>query len=154
MTRQSESETADTSDAKQFLNEIIAHFATSKEGPGEDWAHDDAFTSYCLDHRAKDGTRFWIDLEDDGTISILWKPAGQEKPIIKRFVTPSQPAASGGVNLPFERLPQHAGDPGFGPVPNVVPLGSDDPNHPSNIAAPAVTLTVSKDVEKTDGGAK
>jgi hypothetical protein len=37
------------------------------------------------------------------------------------------------VNLPFERLPQHAGDPGFGPVPNVIPIGSKDPNHPSNI---------------------
>jgi hypothetical protein len=36
------------------------------------------------------------------------------------------------VNLPFERVPEHAGDPGFGPVPNVVPLGSSDPNHPSN----------------------
>lgn len=35
-------------------------------------------------------------------------------------------------NLPFERIPQHAGDPGFGPVPTVIPLGSKDPKHPSN----------------------
>jgi hypothetical protein len=72
-------------DAKQFLNEIIAHFAAAKEGPGQDWAHDDGFTSYCLDHLGSDGTKFWIDLEDDGTICILWKPAGQHVPTIKRF---------------------------------------------------------------------
>jgi hypothetical protein len=39
------------------------------------------------------------------------------------------------VNLPFERIPQHAGDPGFGPVPNVIPMGSSDPKHPSNTPA-------------------
>jgi predicted RNA-binding Zn-ribbon protein involved in translation (DUF1610 family) len=38
---------------------------------------------------------------------------------------PQASAVSVPVNMPFERLPQHAGDPGFGPVPDVVPL------HPS-----------------------
>jgi hypothetical protein len=44
------------------------------------------------------------------------------------------------VNLPFERLPQHAGDPGFGPVPNVIPMPSKDPKHPSNTPAEPSTL--------------
>jgi hypothetical protein len=73
-------------DAKQFLNQIIAHFAIEEEGPGDWWAHDNEFTSYALQHDGKDGVRFWIDLEDDGTITVLWKPAGAGDPIIKRFV--------------------------------------------------------------------
>jgi len=69
-----------------------------------------------------------------------WKPEGF---IVEPLYAAPQPADSASVNIPFERLPQHAGDPGFGPVPNVIPLGSDDLNHPSNQpadSAPAVLV--------------
>jgi hypothetical protein len=71
-------ELADSS-ASALLTEIINHFATAKESPGDWWAHDDDYSSYCLDHKSKDGTVFWLDLEDDGTIRIVWKPANEEK---------------------------------------------------------------------------
>lgn len=77
------------SDAKTLLNEIIAYFATAKESPGDFWAHDDNFSSYCLDHKARDGTIFWLDLEDDGTIRIVWRPAGAAKSQSQTFVARS-----------------------------------------------------------------
>lgn len=46
----------------------------------------------------------------------------------------TQPAIP--VNLPWERIPQHGGDPGYGPAPNVIPLPSKDPKHPSNQPQP------------------
>lgn len=72
-------------DTPALLTEIIDYFATAKESPGDFWAHPDDLSSYCLDHQARDGTKFWIDLEKDGTIMVLWKPAGQTVPTIKRF---------------------------------------------------------------------
>lgn len=72
-------------DASSFLSEIIDYFATAKESPGDWWAHDDDFSSYCLDHRARDGTAFWLDLEKDGTIRVLWKTGEKSKPEIMTF---------------------------------------------------------------------
>lgn len=72
-------------DGAAFLTEIIAYFSTAKESPGDAWAHPDDFSSYGLDHQSRDGTKFWIDLEQDGTIMVLWKPVGQQVPTIKRF---------------------------------------------------------------------
>jgi hypothetical protein len=60
-------------DAKVLLTEIINHFITAKTGPGDFWAHDDQFESYCLDYKSEDGGIFWLDLESDGTIRIVWK---------------------------------------------------------------------------------
>jgi hypothetical protein len=73
-----------------LLTEIIDHFANAKESPGDWWAHDDEFSSYCLDHQARDGTKFWLDLDKDGTITLLWKPAGKERPEIIKFVAPNE----------------------------------------------------------------
>lgn len=72
-------------DAKRLLNEIIAFFSTTQEGLGDGWAHDDDFTSYGLDYRHRNGTQLWLDLEDDGTIHVLWKPVGQDKPTVMHF---------------------------------------------------------------------
>ncbi len=71
--------------SSEFLSKIIDHFAESDDGPPGDWAHDTDCSSYALEHRGKDGTRFWIDLDKDGTISVLWKPAGMERPEVKIF---------------------------------------------------------------------
>ena len=73
------------SNARTLLTEIIDYFANCDEKPGDFWAHDDEFESYCLDHRSKDGTKFWLDLEKDGTISIMWKPATAAKPTVMFF---------------------------------------------------------------------
>ncbi|SEE51486.1 hypothetical protein [Bradyrhizobium lablabi] len=72
-------------DAAAFLTEIIDYFATAKETPGDWWAHPEDLSSYNLDHRGRDGSKFWIDLEKDGTIMILWLPPGKTVPTIKRF---------------------------------------------------------------------
>jgi len=71
--------------AKKLLNEIIAFFSTCQEGLGDGWAHDDEFTSYGLDYRHRNGTQWWLDLENDGIIRILWKPVGQDKPTTMYF---------------------------------------------------------------------
>ncbi len=72
-------------DAKTFLAEIIDHFANSEETPGDWWAPTEDHTSYCLDHKSKDGTKFWIDLDKDGTITLVWKPCGQESSGVMQF---------------------------------------------------------------------
>lgn len=64
---------AGTNDASAVLTEIIDYFATSEEGAGGEWAHPDDFSSYCLDFQGRDGTKFWLDLEKDGTIHLMWK---------------------------------------------------------------------------------
>lgn len=65
--------------AAELLTEIIDYFITAKESPGDFWAHDDSYQSYCLDHKARDGTIFWLDLEHDGTIRIVWQRPQDEK---------------------------------------------------------------------------
>lgn len=72
-------------DPKKLLTEIIAFFSTCQEGLGDGWAHDSEFKSYGLDYRHRNGTVFWLDLEDDGTIHVLWKPVGQDSATSMRF---------------------------------------------------------------------
>ncbi|HYT41954.1 MAG TPA: hypothetical protein VEP90_06385 [Methylomirabilota bacterium] len=67
------------------MTQIIDHFACAGESPGDWWAHDDDRTSYCLDHQSRDGTKFWIDLDKDGTITLLWKPPKQRHPYVTVF---------------------------------------------------------------------
>ena len=74
-----------TLEAAAMLTEIIDHFANTEERP-EDWAHDDTGRSFCLDYRSKDGAKFWLDLDKDGTITVLWKPAGADAPVIMKFL--------------------------------------------------------------------
>jgi hypothetical protein len=74
-----------TDSAKALLTEIIDYFAICDDTPGDFWAHDEDRTSYCLDYRSSDGTKFWIDLDKDGTITLLWKPLGQGQPQIMTF---------------------------------------------------------------------
>ncbi len=71
--------------AQELLSAIIDHFADAKETPGDCWAPCDDHTSYSLDHRSRDGTKFWIDLDKSGEITLLWKPPGLGTPIIKTF---------------------------------------------------------------------
>lgn len=63
-------------DAKQVLNEALDYFQRENESPGEWWAFPDDGSSLCLDYESeKDGTKFWLDIERDGTIHIMWRPA-------------------------------------------------------------------------------
>lgn len=71
--------------AAEFLTEIIDHFAHAKETPADWWAHDEAGESYCLDHLSRDGTKFWLDLDKNGTITILWKPANASDAKVMKF---------------------------------------------------------------------
>jgi len=77
-------------DASSLLTEIIDHFAHAKESPGDWWAHPDDFSSYCLDHQSHDGTIFWLDLEKDGTIRIVWRATGKP-PVIMTFIQQLEP---------------------------------------------------------------
>lgn len=72
--------------AAQTLKEILQHFASSGETPGADWALDEEHTSLGLDHLSSDGSKLWLDLEHDGTIMLLWRPAGAEKPTLLKFI--------------------------------------------------------------------
>ena len=73
------------SNASKVLGEILDHFKGFGISPDDAWAFDDECNSLCLDHRSLDGTKFWIDLQRDGTIIILWKPAGTERPEVLQF---------------------------------------------------------------------
>ena len=70
------------SDAKRILGEILDHFKKNDLNPEDAWAFD--YSSLGLDHQSPDGTKFWLDLDRDGTIMILWKPRGS-KPQVLRF---------------------------------------------------------------------
>lgn len=61
-------------DAAIVLGKILDHFQQSDTRPGEDWAFDDEFSSLCLDYLSPHGAKFWLDIERDGTIRIIWSP--------------------------------------------------------------------------------
>ena len=66
-------------DAKQVLNEVLDYFEKEDTTPGDWWAFPDDFSSLCLEFRSeKDDTTFWLDMERDGTIRLVWRPAGSE----------------------------------------------------------------------------
>ena len=76
--------------ATKVINEILDHFQNNGEKPSDNWDFDDEFSSMCLDHQSSDGAKFWIDIERDGTIHILWKAAGADKPQVVIFVSQSK----------------------------------------------------------------
>lgn len=67
-------------DAAKVLGEILDHFVSNGTSPEDAWAFCDDYTSLGLDHRSPDGTKFWLDLNRDGTIHVLWKAAETEVP--------------------------------------------------------------------------
>lgn len=73
--------------ATKMLSDALDHFRNGSISPGGDWTFSDDLESLCLDHRSPDGTKFWIDLQRDGTIIILWKPAGAERPEVFKFTS-------------------------------------------------------------------
>jgi hypothetical protein len=73
------------SKAQQIIGEILDHFAKNDLTPEDAWAFVDDYSALCLDHRSPDGTKFWLDFERDGTISVLWKPVGAKQPKVLRF---------------------------------------------------------------------
>lgn len=72
-------------DAKQMLNEALDHFQENNESPGGAWAFDDECQSLGLDYRSRDKCKFWLDLDRDGTVTILWKPVGADSPNVFKF---------------------------------------------------------------------
>jgi hypothetical protein len=75
------------SNAEQVLAEIIDHFADGDENPGDHWCPDEHRTSYGLDYKGKDGRKFWLDLDKDGTITVFWKrPSGDHSVVVFRQV--------------------------------------------------------------------
>jgi len=76
-------------DAKALLTEIIDHFANSVDTPDSWWAHSDDGTAYCLDH-SSGSIKFWIDLDKDGTITLLWKRGTENEPTVMKFVANGQ----------------------------------------------------------------
>jgi hypothetical protein len=78
-------------DAKQFLNEILDYFQDRDRKPGGDWAFPDDFSSLGLDYRDRHETTFWLDIERDGTIRIVWKPLGGDLKSMTFVEGPSSP---------------------------------------------------------------
>ncbi len=68
-----------------LLSEIIDHFASSEETPGDWWAPAEDRSSYNLQHDSKDGTRFCISLDKDGTITLVWKPRGRKRSVMQFY---------------------------------------------------------------------
>lgn len=61
--------------ARADINEILDYFSRAEINPGSDWAFDEDQSSLGVDFRSSDGTKFWLDINRDGTLSIFWKPA-------------------------------------------------------------------------------
>ncbi len=60
------------------LAEVLDYFKAANLYPEDCWCFDDNDGSLGLDHRSADGTKFWLNLNRDGSIEIYWKPAGTE----------------------------------------------------------------------------
>jgi len=73
-------------DSIQLINEMIDHFQSAGTSPNDCWASPDDMSSFGLDHQSPDGTKFWIDFERDGSIILLWKPAGESEPNVIKFI--------------------------------------------------------------------
>ena len=59
---------------KDLINEILDYFKDNEhERPDRDWAFQEDFSSYNYDYQSRKGTKFWIDLERDGTIKVFWR---------------------------------------------------------------------------------
>lgn len=78
--------------ARQIIGEVLDHFRSPDRHLGDEWAFADDNSSMGLDHRSPDGTKFWLDLNRDGTIVILWKPPGSA-PQTVTLLAPPQPEA-------------------------------------------------------------
>lgn len=63
-------------DATKIINDALDYFAKSETDPGGFWAFPDDGSSLGLDFRAKDDTVFWLDIDRDGTIQLVWRPSG------------------------------------------------------------------------------
>lgn len=77
--------------ADKVMSEVLDHFCKSGETPGDWWAFSDDEVELCLEHTSSDGSTLWIDLSRDGTIMLLWKSAGSEKPQVLQFVAKEPP---------------------------------------------------------------
>lgn len=69
--------------ARKAIGEIIDRFADGKETPGDAWAPSEDRTSFGLDYQGRDGCKFWLDLDRDGTITLYWVPPSGERQIVK-----------------------------------------------------------------------
>ncbi len=68
------------SKAAKMIGEIIDHFTSGDETPGDAWAPSDDLISFGLDHQSRDGTKFWIDFcREAGEVSIMWRPKGADR---------------------------------------------------------------------------
>jgi len=77
-------------EAQKLLGAILDHYQNNDTRPGEDWAFDDEFSSLCLDCLSPDGSKFWLDIERDGTIRVLWSP-GNGKDVTSLTFVSQQP---------------------------------------------------------------
>lgn len=65
-------------DATKILNEALDYFEKTETDPGGGWAFCDDYSSMGLDFKSPAGDKFWLDIERDGTILVMWKSAGGE----------------------------------------------------------------------------
>lgn len=70
---------------KEIVIAVLDHMQANDLRPEDAWAFSDDYESLGLDHRSPDGSKFWLDLDRDGTITILWKPAGADTPNVCKF---------------------------------------------------------------------
>lgn len=68
----------------KLLNDALDHFAKNDCYPGDWWAFTDDGSELCLEY-AEGDARFWIDLNRDGTVTLLWRPTKDAAPQIAKF---------------------------------------------------------------------
>lgn len=78
--------------AAKALGEVIDHFAKTGTHPGDWWAPTEDGSELCLEHEGH-GVKFWLDINRDGTIELLWKPSAGAP--VQTFKFAALPAADG-----------------------------------------------------------
>ena len=62
-----------------ILNDALNYFAKTETTPGDWWAFDDDQIGLGLHHQGDDGSLFYLDLDRDDKIIIVWRAPGTEK---------------------------------------------------------------------------
>jgi len=73
-------------DGKNLANELLDYFQQTQTYPGDDWAFDEDYTELGLDWQGKDGAKFWLTIDRNGVVNILWKNGAEVKTSIYRSV--------------------------------------------------------------------
>lgn len=72
--------------AANAMTAALEYFERTGRNPGDWWAFTDDQSEMCLEFNGNDGAKFWLDLNKDGTIQLMWRAPDTTKAESINFV--------------------------------------------------------------------